>query len=332
MALISVVIPAYNASRYLAECLDSIIRQTLNDWEIILVDDGSTDNTKAIGERYRALHQHRMRLLATPNKGVAAARNAGIAAATGKYIAFCDADDAYLPDAFARMARVLERNSQCDIAVGGFINSATPPARYTSAAKWTIEDAATCLRNTLYQKTAYHCSAWAKLYRASLFRGTTFAHLRYEDLEITPRLYLKCRQIAVSTAPVYFYRFNPESFINTWNPARVDVLAVTDSIVRMFAGDSGLRAAAESRRFSANFNMLEEAHANGDTHTAEKCWQAVKKGRRAALLDPSVRAKNKAGAAASYGGRFFVGILFAIKAFFINFASKQGLAHIKLKL
>ena len=90
--LVSVVIPVYNAKHYLAECLDSLLGQTLRETEIIAVDDGSTDESPAILENFAA-RDPRLKVIRQANAGVSAARNRGMAEARGKYLTFVDADD-----------------------------------------------------------------------------------------------------------------------------------------------------------------------------------------------------------------------------------------------
>lgn len=102
---ISVIIPAYNAEKYIGECLDSILSQQVPDVEIICVDDGSTDSTPDIIDRYKCLTE-RVKALHQKNSGQGAARNAGVALADGEYIKFIDADDFLMPDALERMLDV----------------------------------------------------------------------------------------------------------------------------------------------------------------------------------------------------------------------------------
>lgn len=114
MAKVSVIIPAYNGDRYLAEAIDSVLAQTYSDYEIIVVDDGSTDNTRHIVEQYGSTVLY----LSQNNQGVAASRNLGLAAARGEYIAFLDQDDIFLPHKLSSQVALLKQN--CDL---GMVNS-----------------------------------------------------------------------------------------------------------------------------------------------------------------------------------------------------------------
>ncbi len=109
---ISVVIPAYNVSKYIADSITSVLNQSYPNWELIAVDDGSTDNTAEIISGF--LTDKRIKLIKQPNKGVSAARNAGIRAAAGNYITFLDADDYYLPTNLEEKHNLLLSNSIID--------------------------------------------------------------------------------------------------------------------------------------------------------------------------------------------------------------------------
>ena len=98
MPEVSVVIPTYNAARYVGQAIDSVLSQTFEDLEVSVVDDGSTDDTAAVSAR----SAHRVRYLHQPNSGVSVARNYGIVESTGRYVAFLDADDAWLPEKLAK--------------------------------------------------------------------------------------------------------------------------------------------------------------------------------------------------------------------------------------
>lgn len=111
MLKVSVIIPAYNCANYISEAVESVLKQTDKDFEILVVDDGSTDNTKAILTKFNG----KIRYFYQNNKGVAAARNLGIRQANGDYIAFLDGDDAWLSDKLSLQLAIIERNP--DIAM-----------------------------------------------------------------------------------------------------------------------------------------------------------------------------------------------------------------------
>ena len=117
MPEVSVIIPCFNTGSYLAEAIDSVLAQTFDDFEIIVVDDGSTDNTRQVATSYsdpkvRCVYQH--------NQGLSAARNTGIRYATGNFVMFLDADDLILPTKLARQTELLAANPDCGLAFCDF--------------------------------------------------------------------------------------------------------------------------------------------------------------------------------------------------------------------
>lgn len=119
---ISIIVPIYRVEKYLGQCVDSLLAQTLADIEVILVDDGSPDNSGAIAESY-AVKDRRVRVIRQCNAGLGPARNAGMALARGEYIAFVDSDDWVRPEMFERLYETAQRN-RADIVVGGHCDMA----------------------------------------------------------------------------------------------------------------------------------------------------------------------------------------------------------------
>lgn len=103
---ISVIVPLYQAERFVEQCVESVRRQTYSDWELLLIDDGSTDATPALCDRLA--EDPRIRVFHKPNGGVSSARNLGLREAAGEYIAFLDADDRFAPEALETMWQLLE--------------------------------------------------------------------------------------------------------------------------------------------------------------------------------------------------------------------------------
>jgi teichuronic acid biosynthesis glycosyltransferase TuaG len=124
--LVSIITPARNAAETLAASIDSASEQSLRDWEMLVIDDASSDGTAALAER-RAAADPRIRLLRQgQRRGVAAARNAGLAEARGRFVAFLDADDLWMPEKLARQTRFME--------AGGYALSCTAFRRFSTAA------------------------------------------------------------------------------------------------------------------------------------------------------------------------------------------------------
>lgn len=303
MDLVTLIIPAFNAEKFIGECLESIKSQTYGSWEAIVVDDGSTDATAEIAARM-AKSDPRIRLWRRRNGGPSAARNSGIAAAKGRWLAFVDADDMIHPQFIEKLLDAASQ-SGAEMAVCDFASGIEPgwnPA--LPAGKVSVCTGAKAFEASLYQtRRGINCSSCGKLFAARLFVGVRYVEgIRYEDLEIFGRLCLGASAVAHLRQPLYFYRTNGESFVHRFTPSRLDVLKVTEDIERRCSGNPALAVAARDRRFAANFNMLALAALAGHP-AAESCWRQVKAYRREVLANPKTRLKNKLGALLSLLGR-----------------------------
>ena len=115
--MVSVIIPAYNAEKYLSETIQSVINQTYTDWELILVDDGSSDNTRKIAEKFTEKN-NRIKYIYQTNSGVSTARNEGLKIIKGEFICFLDADDLWLPNNLKSRIEFLSKNKNIDWIFG----------------------------------------------------------------------------------------------------------------------------------------------------------------------------------------------------------------------
>ena len=295
-ATVSVVVPVHNAAPYLQACLESLTVQGIK-CELILVDDGSTDNSAAICRKFLARDGVDVMLVTTACLGVSHARNIGIEHASGEFIAFCDADDMYMPGAIGRMHAALVASADCDIVVGRFCRNA---AKGRLQRTFRILPAAEAVEETLYQRPGYHESAWGKLYRRSLFVGKeNFVEgRRYEDLEFCPRVYSRARAVAFTDEDVYFYRPNPASFITNWSADRADALWAVDRIMAFVEKSMpDVYSAALSRRFSAYCNIAILARKHGQNVLMQTCLGEIRKMHKAILHDHNSRFKNRLTAA-----------------------------------
>lgn len=304
MNTISVIIPVYNAEKWLTEALESLQIQTYSDFEAILVNDGSTDRSAAICRSF-CDKDPRFRLISQTNSGVSAARNVGIDSAKGEWIAFMDSDDLMPPDALTVLMEHAT-NSGAGIVAGKYIRGIPDKMPSGKGHSMTV-DSDTAILIGLYQRQILN-SPCGMLYRTFIFKGEDplrFRKCRYEDLDLFYRAFERTDKVCILDRTVYFYRDTPGSFINTWSEARFDALDVTDRMVRHMAHRSpALLRAAKDRRFSAHFNILVEMLRNGidNPEQKERCLKVIKGQRLNELLDGKVRLKNKLGALVSYLG------------------------------
>lgn len=303
--MISVIVPAYNAEKYLAECLTSILGQSYRDIEVLLINDGSTDSTLAIATDF-AGRDARLKIFTTENQGVSCARNYGISQASGDRITFVDSDDRLLPGALMSLAAIADETS-ADIVIGKHTD--VDENSHKASGRYTMISPLEAIAQTLYQTGDLIPASWGILYRHSLFSESTLfvPGIRYEDLDIFYRLFERADKMAVISDIVYFYRPNPESFINTFSLSRFDALAVTERIEQyMESRRPELLPAARDRRLSANFNILAllEHHTDvGYEDIKTQCWDLICRYRLQSLFNPKVRLKNKLGIIVSFFGR-----------------------------
>lgn len=304
---VSVIIPAYNAADFIGEALESVRSQTFTDFEVIVVDDGSTDSTRALCDAV-ARDDSRFRVVSQENAGLSVSRNRGLESALGRYVTFLDADDALYPDALEVFLETAKKTGadivQGAMSRGNVFDAGANSKAFASVCTFAPEKA---LELSLYQRKV-SSSACAKLIKRGLLTtGTMFREgTWYEDLDWFHRIVLTASSVAVTDRKVYFYRTNPGSFTASWNQRRTDVLDVTDRIFSALSSRSEqLRRAAADRRFAAHYNILGLLYAAGIEmpETERRCRGVVKALRRAVLTDRRSRMKNKLGAAASFFGK-----------------------------
>jgi len=143
---VSVIIPAYNAENFIAEALDSVFAQTHRDFEVIVVNDGSTDATARILEAYA----DRVRCIDQPNRGQNASRATGIEAASGNWIAFLDADDVWIPSKLAKQVEIAERHQEYGIVTTDFLSFSGDQVECASVKEWYAPRCGMVLENLLF--------------------------------------------------------------------------------------------------------------------------------------------------------------------------------------
>ncbi len=301
---VSIIVPVYNAERFLRDCVGSVIGQSFRDWELILVDDQSSDGSLKLARRLAEEHsEYSIRVLSIPHAGVSGARNHGVIHARSPYVLFLDSDDMLQWQALELM--MPSASPEC-IVVGQFQYSKTNQLPEREALSvYGVFSASQAVMMTLYQCPLMHNSPCGIVYpRQFLINEPFVTGRRYEDLEIFSRMYMQARNIVVLENIVVWYRSHKTSFINTLSDSRLDALWATDCLLNRMKrlGNPDLILAAESRRFSAYYNLFALGVKAGDRELQERCLKVIKQYRRQILTDYLVRGKNKTGALLSYLG------------------------------
>ena len=222
--LVSVIIPVYNVAPYLREALNSVVKQTYSNLEIIIIDDESTDGSKQICEEYKS--DPRIRIVRQKHAGVSKARNTALSLATGDYIAFLDSDDAYYPDCIQSLLEAAIQEN-VDIAVCKYVRVRSNTEMKPSEREVPIP---TLKQGTYSRKDALRAlvdgslntSLYNKLYRASLWEGIIFPEgHNYEDRDVAFRLLDRCRSICMIDKLLYLYRKRPGSITDTYSPENI---------------------------------------------------------------------------------------------------------------
>lgn len=212
--VVSVIVPVYNAEGVVSRGADSVLTQSYQDFELILVDDGSTDNSGAICDNY-AQQDRRVKVIHQENAGVSVARNAGLKVAQGEWVTFVDSDDMVLDGFLESLVIAVNRDERIDLAYCGYaiVEGSTSIKTFRSAIYIGKEQLHDVLSST---KLLYRCSPWAKLFRRSIItdNGLQFD----ENLTISEdRLFLyqyliHVRGVAMTSTLGYLYgSFSPTS-------------------------------------------------------------------------------------------------------------------------
>ena len=230
--MFSIVVPVYNVEKYLAECLNSVLNQSFTDFELLIIDDMSTDSSLQIARQYAEENPDRIRLIEHPvNKGLGGARNTGIEAATGQYLLFLDSDDFMKPGTLevlhstilAENADIVEFGYDYVDETGAFLyQEHCPKSVYSSDGK----------ERSLLTRGV---TAWNKAVRATAFTDTGIRYPEkryYEDFWTTPKLWMLGIKAVTLDLPLYGYRQRAGSIMHDTNVSKAeDILLGADQLL-----------------------------------------------------------------------------------------------------
>lgn len=204
MDLISVIVPVYNVEKYLAKCIDSILKQTYSNLEIILVDDGSTDNSNKICKEYEKLDK-RIRVIHKKNGGLSDARNYGLTFATGDYISFIDSDDYIEKNMYELLLNALKNNNGDMAVCGRWIEKEEEQLELYTKDREEVWDSIQALKY-YFKRIKIDPSACDKLFKKEILDNIVFPIGKiHEDIFIMDVIIARCKIIVHVGKPLYHY-------------------------------------------------------------------------------------------------------------------------------
>lgn len=220
--MISIIVPIYNLGTYLQGCLESILRSSYQDYELILVDDGSTDGSNDVCDSY-ALKDNRIRVIHKENSGVSTARNRGLEEAQGEFIMFVDGDDQIHPNMIEWLLDAIQ-SGDYDFAMAygvkmkGTLQEIEEKINENDLAfptKKVISQSQYITR--MYSLDYQYQVIWNKLYKKTFIQGLFFIEAMAEDVEWLNRMALRMRSAVVLNAELYYYIQRKDSLVHNWN-------------------------------------------------------------------------------------------------------------------
>lgn len=262
--LISLIIPIYNSAKYLPACLNSVFNQTYQNLEIILIDDGSTDDSPQIIKKY-SQKDSRIKTFHQKNQGLSGARNSGLKIATGEYVTFVDSDDQITPQMIENLVKTLQ-TTQADISVCSF-KELFPSGKTVGFSRHhppKVFDTATALQAMLKEQ-GFMVSSTMKLFPTKYFKTIKFPDGKlHEDVGTTYKLFFKATKIAFTPNEDYLYIHHDDSIINkTFDDRKFDLIELTDQMCDAIdAKFTKLKHVTRERRIRARFSLLRQIPLN----------------------------------------------------------------------
>lgn len=258
--LISVIVPVYNVEKYIRQCLDSIINQTYKNLEIILVDDGSTDNSGQICDEY-AVKDNRIKVIHKENGGQSSARNTGLDVCTsgGDFVAFVDSDDWLESDMYETLYRDMRR-TKADIVVCGYYVEYLKYTAIKNNEENFFDSNEIVLENCFYNKN-FQNAVWCKLYNRNIFNKIRFPEGRiYEDMLILLEILEQSSSVLITDKILYHYRQQNNSTMNmrTYEKSFEKITACQEILLKIQKKHSNLLNLAYSQLYRHYLYLLDD--------------------------------------------------------------------------
>lgn len=229
--LISIIIPVYKVEKYLEKCIESVLKQTYTNLQIILVDDGSPDNCGKICDEY-AKKDSRIEVIHKINGGLSDARNVGINRANGRYIGFVDSDDYIKEDMYEKLINLI-KEYDADISICNLYDVIDGKEYVRNKDNGIHEYSRIDILKEILLDKNIQSYAWNKLYKKELFDEIKYPiGKKYEDIGTTFYLFEKCNKIVVTSEPEYYYLKRADSLVN--NVTESTILDYTEIIIQRY--------------------------------------------------------------------------------------------------
>lgn len=305
--LVSIIIPIYNVEKFIHCCVASVCNQVYRNLDIILVDDGSTDNCSKICDEY-VLNDPRITALHKKNGGLSDARNFGMKSAKGDFIFFLDGDDFLPNDAISHLVK-LQNDNNGDIVIGNMVQVAETMGNefiFEQDKTYSIDlNPEKAIEETIYQKK-FSCSACGKLYRKSVLKVEFPFGKLCEDLAVAHIFLSRANKITYSNRVCYFYRQREHSIMHHFNPRRMDALEFSLNLEEFCKQHYIILSnKVKCRVFNVAVHLLldmDDNFINCHQESLNKVIQEIKRTRSWVIIDPKCRLREKAVAILSFFG------------------------------
>ncbi len=235
MPKLSIIIPVYNVEKYLDKCLERILNSTYKDFELIVINDGTKDNSEQIITKYLEKEEYKDKIIyiSKENSGLSDTRNLGMSKAQGEYIAFVDSDDYIETNMYELMIKkALEKDYDIVVSDVKLVYENSDKEKIISSAYEKDLFNKDEIKQTML---TYYPVVWNKIYKKSLLDGIEFSKgVWYEDMEFNLKVYPRINSIGVVKEPMYNYLQRGNSITYTYNDKLYDIITNMDTVIKYY--------------------------------------------------------------------------------------------------
>lgn len=286
--LISIIIPVYNAERYIRRCIESVLSQTYKEIQVILINDGSTDNTLPILEEY-SRSDSRIQLINKDNSGVSKTRNIGIDISDGEYIGFVDADDYLEPEMYEKLYNAIKKTA-ADVACCGYYQDFD-----TYKYEISVDDSLLADNKTYYElcgtnnilgqyfrqdiRSGIGDGNWNKLFRKDIISGIRYDNTLYcEDVDFQIKVFEKCKKVVCIKEMLYHYVDNSFSATKKeFNDSKAGALNVVDDVLnRVLSTYPDIKTQAYAFHLTWYISVLQDLMDNHNSKASKYYYKIIR--------------------------------------------------------